>query len=420
MTAAAAPSRARKSAFDARKSAFDARKSAFDARRAALAALAFSGGFVFVEPSPYEVAFLLALGVFAAFGLRVHRGLAPLAAALGLYVAGGLASLVAWTDDGDSLRFASITVYVAATCMFWAAAVLEDPAERLAIVRRAYVAAAIVTGIAGILGFFGVAGLGELFSRYGRAKGFFKDMNVFGPFLAPALVWKAQDLALGRGRPRDVPVVAILAFALFLSFSRGAWGSTALSFALLIGLTATTAPDAASRRRALLLAFGAAAAVVVLLAIALAVPPIRDMLAQRAELVQNYDAGATGRFGGQVRSIPKLLLLPFGFGPHRFHAFMFGEDPHEVFLNAFASDGWLGGAAYLALVVSTVVVGARSVLREGPLRNEAVGLFACLFPQLAQGFQIDTDHWRHLLMLIGLTWGVACHGAARRGTKPAR
>ncbi|MDE2017861.1 MAG: hypothetical protein KGI57_09155, partial [Hyphomicrobiales bacterium] len=255
-----------------------------DAREAALAALAFAGGFVFVEPSPYEAAFVVAVAAFAAFGLKVHRGLAPFGAMLGLYVAGGFVSLVGWTGSGDSVRFVAITAYVAATSLFWAAAVVEDAERRLAIVRRAYVAAAVVTGIAGILGFFGVAGLGHLFTIYGRAKGFFKDTNVFGPFIVPALVWKAQDIARGRVRARDAFVLPVLAFALFLSFSRGAWGAAVLSFALLAGLTATTSDDGATRRRAALLAAGAVVAVAVLLAVALAVPPIRDMLAQRAEL----------------------------------------------------------------------------------------------------------------------------------------
>ena len=35
----------------------------------------------------------------------------------------------------------------------------------------------------------------------------------------------------------------------------------------------------------------------------------------------------------------------------RHFRYIFGEDPHNVFLNAFASYGWLGGVSFLTLIV---------------------------------------------------------------------
>ena len=60
---------------------------------------------------------------------------------------------------------------------------------------------------------------------------------------------------------------------------------------------------------------------------------------------EDYDTGEQGRFGNQIRSIPLLLELLFGFGPYRFSKY-FPADPHEVFLSAFASFG--GSAASLS------------------------------------------------------------------------
>jgi CelD/BcsL family acetyltransferase involved in cellulose biosynthesis len=39
--------------------------------------------------------------------------------------------------------------------------------------------------------------------------------------------------------------------------------------------------------------------------------------------------------------------------------------------------------------------------------SEAIAVWSCLFVQMVQGFQIDTDHWRHLYLLFGLTFGLA-------------
>ena len=45
----------------------------------------------------------------------------------------------------------------------------------------------------GIVGYFDLLpGAHELLTRYGRATGPFKDPNVFGPFLVPALVYALQ------------------------------------------------------------------------------------------------------------------------------------------------------------------------------------------------------------------------------------
>ena len=53
---------------------------------------------------------------------------------------------------------------------------------------------------------------------------------------------------------------------------------------------------------------------------------------------------ATGRFGRHIARRSSLALdTPFGIGPLQFAKF-FPEDPHNAYLNAFMSGGWLCGA----------------------------------------------------------------------------
>ena len=192
---------------------------------------------------------------------------------------------------------------------------------------------------------------------------------------------------------------------LLLSFSRGAIIDFLGSSVLLLGLTFLTAAAPRDRARTVAIAFAGAALIVVVVIVALSVPDIRDMALERASLTEDYDSGVQGRFGNQLRSIPMLLDLPFGFGPLRF-GHIFPQDPHEVFISAFASFGWIGGLAFLAFVATTLYYGWRLSFRRSPLQPQVIALWSALLPQILQGVQIDTSHWRHVFVLCGCLYGL--------------
>jgi hypothetical protein len=377
--------------------------------------------FAAIEPSPYEAMFFVALVAFAPDGLRFDRTMVPLIVTLALYDAGGLLSLVPWVSESDSVTFIAISIYITLTTVFFAAVVAAAPAERMETIRRGYVFAGLVAAVLGILGYFDVAGTGAYFTLYdnSRAMGPFKDPNVFGPFLVPPMVWLTQDLLLRRGRLwATVAKLSVLLLALLLSFSRGAIIDFLGSAAILLALTFLTATLPRDRARTVAVAVAGVLLVVVVVAIALSVPGIRDMALERASLSEDYDAGVQGRFGNQLRSIPMLLELPFGFGPLRF-GYIFPQDPHEVFLSAFASFGWLGGFAFFAFVTTTFYFGWRLSFRRSPLQPQVVALWSALLPQILQGVQIDTGHWRHLFLMCGCLYGLAAAERRRRAGETA-
>ena len=122
-------------------------------------------------------------------------------------------------------------------------------------------------------------------------------------------------------------------------------------------------------------------------------------------------SGEFGRFGNQLNAIPMLLERPFGFGPLQFGQ-IFGLDPHNVYLNAFGSYGWLGGISYMLLILSTIIVGFKGVLIRTPWQGQTIALFCAFFATALQGVQIDTDHWRHFYWMLGLVWGFYAASAA--------
>jgi hypothetical protein len=372
-----------------------------------LFAFACGGGVVLIEPSPYEFFFFLALFVFMLGGLRLGAGGVVMIALLMLFNIGGLFSLVPFLDDGDAVRFIVVSFYLAVTSAFFAGLVLEDARWRMHALTWGLVIGATIASIAGILGYFNIAGLGAIFTLHDRAAGTFKDPNVLGTFVILPLVLLAQAVLLtGRLRLRYlVPMAIILFGGVFLSFSRGAWGHMILSMALMTFLTFVFVAGPQQRLRITVLTICGVIGSVVALAVALSIEELRAMFELRAAVVQHYDVGATGRFGRIGRAIPELLDRPNGYGPLQFRHVWF-EDPHNVFLNAFASYGWLGGLSYLVLIILTLAIGWRMIAMRSDMQAFGIAVWSVLFIQILQGFTIDTDHWRHFYLLLGLTWGL--------------
>jgi len=378
--------------------------------------------FAAIEPSPYEFMFAVTVLAFARSGLSFDRAIIPMIVLLATLNAGGLLSLTPWVDERASVMFVAISVYIAVTAVFFAGLVANDPINRLSTIRSGYVVAGTLAAILGILGYFNVMGLGPYFTLYdnSRASGPFKDPNVFGPFLVPPIVWLAQDLLLKRKNAIGaLGPLLIMLVGILLSFSRGAWGVVIASIALLIIFTFLTTRSAALRWRIVVLTALGVLGLVALVMAALSIPSISDILVSRATLNQEYDVGELGRFGAQLRSIPMLLDLPFGFGPLRFETiFPRNEAPHEVYINGFAAYGWLGGLSLIAFTGVTLYVGFRQVFQRSSLQADSIAIWASLLPQMVQGLQIDTDHWRHLFLMFGCLYGLASAARIERARRP--
>jgi hypothetical protein len=385
----------------------------------ALWSLVASSWVLSIEPAPYDYLVLLVLLVFLPGGLAVPKTLLPVCACLLLYNLGGLLSLVPVADDPRSVRFAAVSVFMAVAAILYAAVTAGDPQRRGKIVVDAYVVAGVTAAIFGLIGYFGVGGMAEALSKWDRAQGTFKDPNVFSVFLVPPLCFLIQGFLLGshrRGLLAGLALATVFA-GLFFGFSRGAWFNAAIAVFLLFGLTYLTARSATVRWRIVVTAIAGSVVAGAFVVGALSFDSVRELFDARANFLNSYDAGETGRFGNQLNSIPLLLEMPNGMGPHQFRTY-FGQDPHNVFINAFASYGWLGGFAFAALNVLTLAAGLRAIFTDHPWRQQALAVFCPLAAIMVQGFQIDTDHWRHFYLLLGLLWGyyaamLSWHGKGR-------
>ena len=385
-------------------------------QRAALWLLVASGWLVIIEPAPYEFLFLFTLVLFLPSGLLVSAHAAPLILFLALFNIGGfMSAMQVEFQTKKAVTFVLVSAYMAVMSVFYAFATARDPQRIVPLIRSAWIAAAVIASINGMIGYFDIAGMGAAWAPMGRAQGTFKDPNVLSTFLVAPALFIIQDFMLGRPRHALLRLTALLIIlaALFLAFSRGAWVVFVGSVVLLALITFLTTRSLGLRSRILLLTLFLMLAAFALLSILLSLPTVREMLSERLVLLQPYDTGETGRFANQLRSIPLLIQTPLGFGPHQF-ARIFSQDPHNVYVNAFAAYGWLGGISYILLIISTVYAGLKAIFTVTPWRHDAIAFFAPLMMIILQGVQIDTDHWRHFYLLLGVVWGLFAAGDLAR------
>lgn len=371
-----------------------------------LGLLVFSGAFV-VFDGPYNAAFILGAVIFVIAGFRITLPLMPFIIVTLLYFFGGVISLIPHIDQFVPSRYIVTIFFLACTSFYFALQMQDRTQERLAIIRNASVASALISCFIGLIGYFDVAGLAQYFRVYeGRASGTFRDPNVFGSFLVLPAIYLMQDLIVGekRGMLWRCLAFLLIVIMIFLSFSRGSWIAFAGAAGVLIGLTLLTDYE----RKGRIIAMGIASLIflALMVIVVLSIDDVRQVFEQRAKLTQSYDEGRTGRFGKILVAIPKLLDNPNGLGPLRFSLYFF-EDPHNTYINGFTNFGWLGGLSYLALIAMTLYIGFKHVFQRSPWQRDAIAMWAALLVHFVQGFQIDTNTWRHFNMMLGLMWGMA-------------
>ncbi len=391
----------------------------------ALTILMISSAFAVFEPSPFDLLSLLLLAAAAVAGLRLPRpAMVPLAFAI-LFLLGNLLAFVEVSDFAKAARYTAISAYMFLIWILFTALFYHDAARLFGTFWRAYLIAGLISAIIGIAAFMHLLPDADLFLKHGRAKGLFKDPNVYGPFLVPVVLYAANRLFSTDGAKRWLYACAltILLTGLLLGFSRAAWGNLVVATLLLMTIRLTV-----TRSLRLLVGYLVSGGLIVgMLAIGIAallqLPSVAQMMEKRATLVQPYDVGETGRFGTQKRALLLGLEKPLGTGPGEIRD-EFARYPHNVYLLVLVENGWLGLAGFMGFLFSQLALGLRylKTISRRPVGNAVddsiLIIVAVLLTTALQSLFIDTLHWRHLFMLLGVMTGSLLWAVKRSGTAP--
>ena len=241
-----------------------------------------SSAIVFSEPALYDVLMLGAALLLPVVGMvSFSRGLGLYFLIWAAIVAGGF---IATTQAGIfdvPLTHMGITLYLAVASVVMAGFVAEAPVQRTRLIMSAYMVAATIAALAALVGYFGLLpGAYDLFTEFGRARGTFKDPNVLGAFLVPALLYAFNEVMNGRSARAGLwlSLTPILLLGTLLSFSRGAWINLAVSLVIYACFSFTTVSTHRLRLKLVIYVLLAAMCIVGLFAAAQSVPQIAELL----------------------------------------------------------------------------------------------------------------------------------------------
>ena len=378
-------------------------------------------GIVFTEPAPVDLIVMGLVGLLPLVGLQRYTPTLVLYLMLWLVCGAGALLASAMSEELQrSATHAGVSIYLYVASFVFAAFIAHTPRAHTELIFRAWVAGSLVAASAALIGYFGLLpGSYDLFTKFGRAAGTFKDPNVLGPFLAPAILYCLLIAIGGTFWRAQIPlaIAGFLSLALLLSFSRGAWINMGVAFAVFGYALLVTTHDARTRRRMLLLGLVGLLALSAIIVAALQIDSIAELMAERSSFSQGYDVGPEGRFGGQAKA--KILILdhPLGIGALQFGSQFHHEDVHNVYLSMFLNAGWLGGIVYIAVVALTMALGLAHIARVTPWRPLYIVAYAALAGNVVEGIVIDTDHWRHFYFLLAIVWGLMSAPASSNGTE---
>ena len=111
---------------------------------------------------------------------------------------------------------------------------------------------------------------------------------------------------------------------------------------------------------------------------------------------------------------------------------IYGEDTHDIWLKALMDYGWLGFASWAIMVGWTIAAGFKLLFRDRPWQGYLLCAYVVFVGHVFLGTIIDTDHWRHFYLLLGMVWGCIAleyryqrgmlsrhRAAARRADRPS-
>ncbi len=355
-------------------------------------------GIIFIEPAPYDLLILLLLFIAAFKNYLTYskEHFWPVIFLL-VFIETNFVSIYFIKDMYSALFFMLITFYC---IIMWATLVGINSYFGKKILSRIfnmYILSGLIVVIPGLIAYYYPLSFSEILI-YGdsRIKSFFKDPNVFGPFLIPPTLY---TLWLIEKNSKIKMFVAMLLFLLFtsgvlLSYSRAAWGQFILSIIIYFIIRKDKSIKTVKT-------------IVSLIIIGIPIMIYIIFFTQAGKLffertsIQTYDQV---RFSQQESSLDYLYKFPLGFGPGQSEMIL-SQSTHSLFVRVLSEYGIIGIICFLIFLILTLKRSyflSRNDLGEYKIFYAIIT--ASIIGIIFNSFFVDTLHWRHFWLLLSLPW----------------
>jgi O-antigen ligase len=367
-------------------------------------AMAFGVVTIF-EPSPSDIGIVLlfVIGVFTG-NLRWAKKLTLPFILLGLFLLANLASLCYAIDPAIGALYFATTLFMLVSWIFLVGIFTKYEERGLHAVMVAATAGGIISALIAVLCYFNLAPFGEWVLFYDRIKGFFKDPNVFAPYLVIVAVYALHG-ALLKGafwlRLGSLLSCLVASVGVLLCYSRAGWMNYVVTLLLFFLFTLVSKRGLTSSFRNLIYFAFFATIIGGAFIYAMTIPQISEVLSYRTE-IQAYDAD---RFANFVAALRLGINNPLGVGPGQSFLTL-DYATHNLYLRTFSENGALGFLTLAAFALSTLIRSLVLSQKAADLTQRSLFavVAAALSGALLNSFTIDTLHWRHLWLLFALAW----------------
>lgn len=374
-----------------------------------------------IEPSPGDIGIAILLASGFIFGKLNWKGLPVLPVALlGLFMVANLVSMCYAVDLSFGASYGIITLFMVTLWLFVVGVVTRFEEPGLRVLMSGYAVGGTISAALALLAYVGVLSkvtswvpylnllqLDDMLLYFGeRLKGFFKDPNVFGPYLVVVAAYALCSLQAGsRSYLRKIFWAAsclICTLGVLMCFSRAAWANYVVTIAVLLLLNAMGGRTRGGTRHDVVYFLICAVIVGAAVAYTLTNPRVSEFAANRSEM-QSYDED---RFAKHWEALELGLRNPLGTGPGQSHLLLGGYNAHSLPLGVFSENGFIGLLSLLGFMLASFI---RALVLSQKARNHFQrSMFALVAAAIAgallNSVVIDAIHWRHFWFLLAVAW----------------
>lgn len=352
-----------------------------------------------IEPAPFDVLILLALLIgFFATKLDFKRvfifSITNLL--IWLFIIGTLISIYFAKDFSLAIFYSGITFYL--ILLFYFIKSYITSRKRARIILFGWTFSGILAAFLGLIGYLRLTPIWDYFIfGFNRPMALFKDPDVFAPFFVPLVLWILYEIIKPTlWKSHKLLKIFLLYFfvlAIIFSSSRGAWLNLWVGLFFFISIFSFFIPKIKIAQKIKLFSFVGLILLTFLISFYV-FPYLRHRVG-----LESYDVT---RFEKQTEALKLSVQAPFGIGSGQTTKTI-NYATHSLYLRIFLEGGWF---TFLIFITFLFYWGLK--MFKYSLRNKVICgisslvIFVSFMGILAQSFFIDTLHWRHFWLILGI------------------